>query len=211
MKEELEKGKTLGSGLNSGSQIGFTENLSFRGRTANNMQSISQNMNVLQLCDKNSRRAKSSEISGTFAKASPSHSAAAHNLHNANSRFIGARITNNTSRTIRSRDHEERKGISEMICKLLQYQGALEVEIDTFNSNPLECQYFVSMLNQVVEKKISDQTGRLTRRLMFTGSEAKELIKQCIRLPPETGYETDVRLLNNRYGNPHYLLASYRK
>ena len=67
------------------------------------------------------------------------------------------------------------------------------------------------MLNQVVEKKISDQTRRLTRLLMFTGSEAKELIKQCIHLPPEVGYEIDVRLLNNRYGNPHYLLASYRK
>ena len=29
-QEELEKGKTLSSGLNSGSQIGFTENLGFR-------------------------------------------------------------------------------------------------------------------------------------------------------------------------------------
>ena len=39
-QEELEKGKTISSGLNSDNQIGFTENLSFRGRTANNMQSI---------------------------------------------------------------------------------------------------------------------------------------------------------------------------
>ena len=77
-------------------------------------------MNALQLCDKNSTRVKSSEISETFAKASLSHSAAVHNLHNDNNRFIGARITDNTSRTIRSRDDEERKGVSEMICKLLQ-------------------------------------------------------------------------------------------
>ena len=76
-------------------------------------------MNALQLCDKNSTRVKSSEISETFAKASPSHSAAVHNLHNDNNRFIGARITDNTSRTI-SRDDEERKGVSEMICQLLQ-------------------------------------------------------------------------------------------
>ena len=67
------------------------------------------------------------------------------------------------------------------------------------------------MFNQVVEKKVNDQAGRLTRLLTFTGSEAKELIKHCIHLPPETGYETAVRLLNNRYGNPHYLLTSYRK
>ena len=37
------------------------------------------------------------------------------------------------------------------------------------------------------------------------------MIKHCIHLPRETGYETAIRLLNNRYGNPHYLLASYRK
>ena len=32
-QEELEKGKSLNSCFNSGSQIGFTENLSFRDRT----------------------------------------------------------------------------------------------------------------------------------------------------------------------------------
>ena len=53
-------------------------------------------MNVLQLCDKNSTRLKSSEISETFAKESLSHCEAVHNLHNDNSRFIGARIADNT-------------------------------------------------------------------------------------------------------------------
>ena len=56
------------------------------------MQSINQNMKVSQLCDKNSTRVKSSEISETFAKTSPSHSAAVHILHNENNRFIDARI-----------------------------------------------------------------------------------------------------------------------
>ena len=54
------------------------------------MQSINQNTNVLQLCDKSSTKLKPFEISETFTKASPSHSAALHNLHNDNNRFIGA-------------------------------------------------------------------------------------------------------------------------
>ena len=83
------------------------------------MQSINQNMNVLQLCDKNSTRVKASDISQTFAKGSPLHSAAVHNLDNNNNRFIYTRITVNTSKTIKSRDDEERKGVSETICKLL--------------------------------------------------------------------------------------------
>ena len=48
-QEELEKGKTLDSRLNLGNQIAFTTvNLSFWNRTANSIQSINQNMNVLQ-------------------------------------------------------------------------------------------------------------------------------------------------------------------
>ena len=46
-----------------------------------------------------------------------------------------------------------------MMWKLLQYQGAPGVEIDKFNGNKLEYHYFVSMFNQVVEKKVSDKTG----------------------------------------------------
>ena len=144
-----------------------------------------------------------------FTKAPPSYSAAVHNLHN-NNRFIGAKTTDNILITIQNKDDEERKEVSEMICNLPQHQGAPEVEIDKFNGNPLEYQYFVSMFNQV-ERKVSDQMRRLTTLLTFTGGEVKELIKYCIHLPPETGHETTVRLLNNRYENPHYLLASYKK
>ena len=168
-------------------------------------------MNALQLCDKNSKNVTASDISLTSAKASPSHSPAEYNLRNDNNRFIGARITDNTSRIIISRDDEERERAPEMICKLLQYQGAPEVEIDKFNSNPLDYQYFVLMFNQVKEKKVSDQIGMLTRLLKFTGGETKKLIKHCIHLPLVTGYEIAARLLNNRYGYPHYLLASYRE
>ena len=53
VQEELEKSKTLNSSLNFGNHIGITKNSSFRDRTTNNMQSISKNMNVLQLFDKN--------------------------------------------------------------------------------------------------------------------------------------------------------------
>ena len=66
--------------------------------------------NVLQLCDINSTRVKSSEISETFTKASFLHSAAVNNLHNDHNRFTGARIIDNTSRTIRSGGDEESKG-----------------------------------------------------------------------------------------------------
>ena len=91
------------------------------------------------------------------AEASPTHSAAVHNFHNDDNsnRFIGARITDNTSKTIRDRNNEEHEGVSEMICTLLQYQGVPEVETDKFNSNSLGYQYFMSMFNHVAVKQRS--------------------------------------------------------
>ena len=45
----------------------------------------------------------------------------------------------------------------------------------------------------------------------FTDAEGKDLKKHCIHLTSDIGYNTAIMLLNKRYGNPHSLLASYRK
>ena len=112
---------------------------------------------------------------------SPSHSAAVHNLHNNNNnnnnnRFVGTRIKDDVEKMKTIRDYE-------MICMLLQYQGAPQIAIDKFGGNSLDYQYFKSMFNTVAKKKASDQMRRLTRQLKFTGGEAKESIKLCIHLP----------------------------
>ena len=41
--------------------------------------------------------------------------------------------------------------------------------------------------------------------------EPKELIKHCIQLPHDRGYQTAVTLLEKTYGNPHKILSSYRR
>ena len=119
---------------------------------------------------------------------SPSHSAAVHNLHNNNNnnnndddnnnnnRFVGTRIKDDVEKMKTIRDYE-------MICMLLQYQGAPQIAIDKFGGNSLDYQYYKSMFNTVTKKKASDQKRRLTRQLKFTDGEAKESIKLCIHLP----------------------------
>ena len=75
----------------------------------------------------------------------------------------------------------------------------------TFSDNPLEYQYFFTILKEVVERKIKDPVGRLTRLINFTDGEAKDLIKHGIHLTSDIGYDTAITLLNKRYGNPHSL------
>ena len=61
------------------------------------------------------------------------------------------------------------------------------------------------------EKKIDDARGRLTRLIKYTDGEPKVMIKHCIQQPANIGYENARSLLEKKYGNPHSILAAYRK
>ena len=52
--------------------------------------------------------------------------------------------------------------ITEMLCKLVKEQSALQVHSEPFDENPLEYTYFMSIFRESVEKKIEDPKGRLT-------------------------------------------------
>ena len=63
------------------------------------------------------------------------------------------------------------------------------------------------MFKEVVESKIKDPVGKLTRLMRFIDVEAKDLVKHCIQLTPDIDYDTASKLLNKRSGNPCYLLV----
>ena len=100
---------------------------------------------------------------------------------------------------------------SDALCNLFQLQAAPEVDMEQFDGNPLNYHYFMAMFAEVVETKIEKPRGRLTRLIKFTTGEARELIKHCIQLPHNGGYQHARALLERAYGNPHKILSSYRK
>ena len=98
-----------------------------------------------------------------------------------------------------------------MLCQLLQQQGAPEVDIEVFSVDLLEYHYFMEIFKEVVEKRIEDPRGRLTRLIKYTTGEAKDLIKHCIQQALSEGYKNAHELLRIRYGDPLKVLATYRK
>ena len=69
----------------------------------------------------------------------------------------------------------------------------------------------MALFKEAVEKKVDDPKGRLTRLIKFTSGEAKELIQHCIQLPDLIGYKQAISLMERRYGNPHTIVAAYRR
>ena len=96
-----------------------------------------------------------------------------------------------------------------VLCQLLKQQAAPDVEIDTFDWSPLN--YFMALFKEAVEKKIDDPKGRLTRLIKFTNGEAKERIQHCIQLPDLIGYKQVMSLMERGYGNPHTIVAAYKR
>ena len=68
------------------------------------------------------------------------------------------------------------------MCQLLNQQNTPELDTDTFNGDPMKFHYFVAVFYKVVERKIDDTRGRLTRLIKFSKGEPKEMIKTCIQL-----------------------------
>ena len=67
------------------------------------------------------------------------------------------------------------------------------------------------MFREVVESKIEDSRGRLTRVIKYAVRDARNRIKHRIQLPSNEGFTQAKYLLEKMYRNRHIILASYRK
>ena len=99
---------------------------------------------------------------------------------------------------------------SDALCKLLQLQATLEVDMEQFDGNPLNYHYFMALFGKGVDSKIEEPREGLTRLIKFTTGEARELIKHCIQLPHNIGYQHARALLEITHRNPHKILSSYQ-
>ena len=89
-----------------------------------------------------------------------------------------------------------------MMCKLVNQQSAPEIDIDIFS---------MAVFDETVKKKVEEPRGKLTRLIKYTTGEVKEMVKNCIELPPKEGYETAKQLIGKLYGDPHRVIAAYCK
>ena len=90
-----------------------------------------------------------------------------------------------------------------MMSKLLRQQAVPDVDINIFTVDPVDYHYFIAVFDEVVEKKIDDPRGRLTRLIKYTDGQPKEMIKHCSQQPAAVGYKNARLLLQEQYGHPH--------
>ena len=62
---------------------------------------------------------------------------------------------------------DHKNNFSNTISNLLKLQSAPEISIDTFGGDPLEFKYFMATFEEVIESKIDEARGRLTRLIQY--------------------------------------------
>ena len=58
------------------------------------------------------------------------------------------------------------------------------------------------LLHEMVEKRVGNPRGKLTRLIKYNKGYAKEIIKHCVQQPPVHGFKNAKALLKRTYGNP---------
>ena len=69
--------------------------------------------------------------------------------------------------------------ITSMICHLLKLQSTPDLNLDVFDKNSLEYHNFMS--HELVEKRIDNPRGRLTRLIRYTKGDHKDMIQHCLQ------------------------------
>ena len=77
---------------------------------------------------------------------------------------------------LKKKDHVKLRGkvksdiclLTDSLRQLMKLQSAPDVEIDNFSGDYMEYKYFMATFKEVVERKIEDPMGRLTKLIKFT-------------------------------------------
>ena len=71
--------------------------------------------------------------------------------------------------------------ITSMICHLLKLQSTPDLNLDVFDENSLEYHNFMTLSHELVEKRIDNPRGRLTRLIRYTKVYHKDMIQHCLQ------------------------------
>ena len=105
---------------------------------------------------------------------------------------------------LHGRDHDDEA----VLTQLANMLNIPKVEIDKFDGSPLEYQAFISVFDEVVDSKSSDNHVKVTRLLQYTTGPAKAAIKNCALVGGETGYKQARGILKSLFGNTHLVSQS---
>ena len=82
-------------------------------------------------------------------------------------------------------------------------------EVPVFSGDPIGYCEFVRAFENLVERKTTSSSTRLYYLLQYTSGSVQDLVRSCLTMPDEIGYNEARRLLAERYGQPYNIATAY--
>ena len=108
-------------------------------------------------------------------------------------------------------DYVTTSQIQSAMMDMIKLQSAPKPDLDPFSGDPLEYLYFKANFQDIVERSVPDQKGRLIHLIQKTEGESKNLIKHFVHADSSDCYTKAMGLLDKTYGNSHLISCKYLK
>ena len=95
------------------------------------------------------------------------------------------------------------------IKRLATHFALPKSELMSFDGDPLKYFLFMRSSENSVEKDADDNSRRLQLFIQYCSGKAKKLIKSCVLLEPDEGYEEAKKLLAERFGDKFKVTNSW--
>ena len=101
---------------------------------------------------------------------------------------------------------------NEITSRLLQQQVSATLpqrEMSIFDGDPLQCMYFIRTFEHCVEAKAGTYQDCLYYLEQYTRGQPRELVRSCLHMTPQQGYERAKELLIEHFGNEYTIATAY--
>ena len=102
--------------------------------------------------------------------------------------------------------------IQQLLDQQRQHISALTLphtEVPVFSGDPIEYCGFIRAFENLIETKTTSPSTRLYYLIQFTRGDVQELMKGCLPMEANEGYEKAKGLLKSKYGQSYKISAAY--
>ena len=82
-------------------------------------------------------------------------------------------------------------------------------EVPTFSGNPTEYWTFIRAFENLIERRTTSESARLYYLAQYITGEVRELVKSCLTMREDAGYQKARDLLKKRYGQSYRIASAF--
>ena len=124
----------------------------------------------------------------------------------------GSALHNSAAAYMMNMQTQQTQQLERMMIEQQRYTAALSLpqpEVPIFNGQPIEYCSFIRAFENLIESKTDSSSSRLYYLVQYTAGDVQELMRSCLAMNPDEGYQEARRLMKEKYGQNYKIAAAY--